>query len=329
MQESSRFLMFYMSTQRACVWLGLGTGDISIGSGNPLARLQWLHSMQRYLLAKVSGDRTPFLSELIASGNAKPGAVFIHHGPFRGKGFNQRNKLGQLSMISQPSEGLSDSLVLNFGCDGLLNDTAWTRLGSRAAAFVIAYITATDDGNISAIPIAIGDLIEESYFQIPLNSPRQLWMDVGEIKQFKGAQSHEPVELSDMQHISEHQIKHALATLLGESDPPKDWGGEMCDFLSSNLHVDRERKAGAFLLKGPSRFREMEISDCGKNGDQIVRLFEVPADIYVVQHCHRIGARVRATMEAFALRRFLIAPCRIIAMDGYATLRLLKLHGFV
>lgn len=329
MRESSRFLMFYMSAQRACIWLGLGASEISLGSGNPLARLQWLHSMQRYLLAKISSDKTPFLSELIASGNAIPGKVFMHHGPFRGKGFNQRNKLGQLSMTSQPGGGLDESLVLNFGRDGLLNDTAWTRLASHAASFVIAYITETNGETISAIPIAIGDLIEENYFQIPLSGAGQLWMRAGDIEQFKNAQAYEMEDLSAMQHVSERQVKHALATLLGESDPPNDWGGEMCDFVSSNLRIDREHKVGAFLLKGPSRFREMELSDCGKNADQIVRLFEVPADIYVVQHCHRIGARVRATMEAFALRRFLIAPCRIVAMDGHATLRLLRAHGFI
>lgn len=329
MPDASSFIMFYMSIQRACALLGLGTGEMYIASTDPLARLAWLHNMQRYLLAKISGEKTPFLSELIQSGEAKAGRTFIHHGPFRGKGFSHRNRSGQLFMTSQPSESLKHTLVLNFGRDGLLNDTAWSRLGARAPAFVIAYITATDGENISAVPIAIGDLVESSYLQIPLSSPRNLWMDVWDIKQFRGSHQHNAVELEDMKYVPESAVKNALAAILGESDPPKDWGGEMCDYFSSNLEIERDRKVGAFLLKGPSRFREMEISDCGKNGDQIVRLFEVPADIYVVQHCHRIGPRVRATMEGLALRRFLTAPCRIIAMDGYATLRLLEAHGLL
>jgi hypothetical protein len=71
----------------------------------------------------------------------------------------------------------------------------------------------------------------------------------------------------------------------------------------------------------------MTLKDCGKNGDQIYRLFNAPAHIYIVQHCHNIGAAVRKTLEAFALGRSFTAPCRYVIMDGIATARLLRANG--
>jgi hypothetical protein len=54
----------------------------------------------------------------------------------------------------------------------------------------------------------------------------------------------------------------------------------------------------------------MKPADCGKRDDQIYRLFNVPADVYIIQHCHAIGPAVRKTVEAFALQRtFTIARC--------------------
>ena len=63
------------------------------------------------------------------------------------------------------------------------------------------------------------------------------------------------------------------------------------------------------------------------NGDQIYRLFNIPAQVYIVQHCHNIGAAVRKTVEAFAMQRGISAPCRFVIMDGAATARLLRAYG--
>lgn len=67
--------------------------------------------------------------------------------------------------------------------------------------------------------------------------------------------------------------------------------------------------------------------DLGETGDQFYRLFNIPADIYVVQNCHTISAAVRKTVEAFALQRSLTAPCRYVIMDGYETARFIRAAG--
>lgn len=71
----------------------------------------------------------------------------------------------------------------------------------------------------------------------------------------------------------------------------------------------------------------MKPTDLGKNGDQLYRLFNIPAQIYVVQHCHDIGAAVRKQAENFALARSFVAPCRIVFMDGLTSARLLRANG--
>lgn len=122
-------------------------------------------------------------------------------------------------------------------------------------------------------------------------------------------------------------MKELLCHLLDEPSVPKDWGGEESDLFSSNVRVNERRQTAAFLLKGPAAFHPMTMKDCGVNGDQIYRLFNIPADVYVLQHCHTVGTAVRKTMEAYALARVFSQPCRFMIMDGYATANLLRANG--
>ena len=117
-------------------------------------------------------------------------------------------------------------------------------------------------------------------------------------------------------------------SLLGETVIPKDWGGEECDIFSSNLSVDGKRYSAAFLLKGPAKFHEMTLADCGKNADQIYRLFNTPADVFIVQHCHKITPSVRKTVEAFALAQY-SRSCMFTFIDGYDTARILHSNGLL
>ena len=103
-----------------------------------------------------------------------------------------------------------------------------------------------------------------------------------------------------MEKVSEKAFKLCLAKILG-GHPPKDWGGETSDFLSSHLHLNGRCVSGAFLLKGPAKFVPMTLDTFGKRSDQIVRLAQEPADILFVQHCHEITSPVRATLKAFSM----------------------------
>ena len=130
-----------------------------------------------------------------------------------------------------------------------------------------------------------------------------------------------------MREQSEEYVKRAICELLGETTK-KDWGGEQNDHFSGNLTVRGRRRTGAFLLKGPSDFREMTLDMCGKRADQIHRLVDTHADISILQHAHLVGPVVRRTLRNLAMypggsrRKYCI-------VDGPATYRLLRAYGFL
>jgi hypothetical protein len=283
-----------------------------------------------YLLKTISTGRITTLPQLAFEGKLKEGVSFIYHGHVIGKGFVAANKTPALSLTEKLDEPLAGKkLVFGFSKTGLVNDTAYTRMSGSTRLFAFGYIAGIDDTNIRAVPYVVGDLVASSH---AISSPfvPTLELRPEEIKQFAGmdeAWFPSETEFKLMTMIPELAIKELICSLLGEHSVPGDWGGEESDVLSSNLIVDDCRHTGAFLLKGPSRFHPMKPTDLGKNGDQLYRLFNIPAHIYVVQHCHTIGAAVRKQAEAFALARSFVAPCRIVFMDGITTARLLRAQG--
>ncbi|MDN3645875.1 hypothetical protein QWY75_06620 [Pontixanthobacter aestiaquae] len=127
--------------------------------------------------------------------------------------------------------------------------------------------------------------------------------------------------MSVMRDLSEEDVKQKIATLFAEPTK-KDWGGERNDLFTAQMHVLGGRRTAAFLLKGPTNFREMTLDMCGKRADQVLRLTESGADISVVQHSHQIGEAVRST-----LRQLTVTPGRAkkyCTIDGQTTYRILK-----
>lgn len=79
-------------------------------------------------------------------------------------------------------------------------------------------------------------------------------------------------------------------------------------------------------LKAPT----MEIKHCGKNGDQIVRLFESPAELFIVQFVGNISEAiikdVEGKIEQLNRRGKQSYYCII---NGSDTARLLHAYGFL
>jgi hypothetical protein len=151
--------------------------------------------------------------------------------------------------------------------------------------------------------------------------------DIEEFSQLQRVKADSSDEwMKAMRCIPEEHVKKAIAQLLTE--PTKaDWGGEENDHYSANATVGGRRRTAAFLLKGPTNFREMTPAMCGKNGDQIYRLVGSGAEISIVQHSHLIGSAVRETLKAMVVspggaRKFCL-------MDGQATYRLLKAYDLL
>ena len=130
-----------------------------------------------------------------------------------------------------------------------------------------------------------------------------------------------------MKTIPEERVKTALTGLLKEPSK-KDWGGEQNDHFSSSVTIGGVRKTAAFLLKGPSQFREMTPDLCGKRADQIYRLSNSGADVSIVQHCHLIGEAVRAELRAFIVQPG-PRPRKYCLIDGQVSYRILKAYGLL
>jgi hypothetical protein len=107
--------------------------------------------------------------------------------------------------------------------------------------------------------------------------------------------------------VPEKIIKARLNALLGESESAGDWPGEDDDIFGKCSVHGRER-AIAIMLKGPSVPRPMRIKDAGINADQILRLAESAAEVFVVQHVDKITEAVRRqhrmNIEALRSRGF-------------------------
>ena len=130
-----------------------------------------------------------------------------------------------------------------------------------------------------------------------------------------------------MKSLPEADVRKAFASLFSEPTK-KDWGGEANDHFSGNISIHGQRRTAAFLLKGPSQFREMTLEMCGKRADQIHRLVDSAADVSIIQHSHLIGSVVRRT-----LRNLTIYPGgsrrKYCLIDGQATYRILKSYSLL
>lgn len=129
--------------------------------------------------------------------------------------------------------------------------------------------------------------------------------------------------------VSEETVQVGLEKVLNEPFHKKDWGGEYNDLYTSNVIVNGARRATAFLLKGNGlRVQSMQIKHCGKNGDQLLRLFESPADLFVVQYVGSVSEAVIKDVEGkvdqLKARGKQVAYCIINGLD---TARLLHAYG--
>jgi hypothetical protein len=121
----------------------------------------------------------------------------------------------------------------------------------------------------------------------------------------------------------------ALEQILDVFFHKKDRGGEMKDLYTANVTVNGSRTATAFLLKGNGlKKKVMEIGDCGKNGDQIVRLFNSPAHLYIVQFVGEVSENVIRDVGGKVERlRATGKPACYCIMNGQDTARVLHAYG--
>ncbi len=103
--------------------------------------------------------------------------------------------------------------------------------------------------------------------------------------------------------LSEEEFKHGVQAIIGEPGEFEDWGGEKSDLFSTRLRIKSKRVAAAFAFKGPGLKGRLVIGRMGKNGDQMPRLFQEEADVFLVQHWREIDPSVLDLMRSLAVAK--------------------------
>ena len=111
--------------------------------------------------------------------------------------------------------------------------------------------------------------------------------------------------------VREDLIKKAFAKIAGEGGKFKDWGGEKSDLYTNKLRVKGARRATAIAFKGRGTSGKLVPGKMGKNGDQIDRLFDEPADVFLIVYCGQIDSSVISQMRAFAIAKKALGGQRV------------------
>jgi hypothetical protein len=144
---------------------------------------------------------------------------------------------------------------------------------------------------------------------------------VDDIESFKAVRK---IKSATASPLSEATFKAGIRKTLREPGVFKDWGGERNDLYTTRVrHMGRRRRA-AFAFKGPGTKGKLTPGKMGKNGDQIQRLFQVPADIYLLQYWGQIEDSVPELMNLLAIATSIKESREVIygTIDGVDSNRL-------
>lgn len=329
---------YYLNTRRLAEMTGV---DIPVVAQRTLnensgERAQAMRFASRVANEMLKSGAIPNLTRIFAAEGAEETAVIASlWGVFTFGGVSQALMREQEGKSRKPATfsatiPLGDAeyaLSGELSNDHMFSDTTATHLRNRRRVLMAGRFELRDS-QIEVQPYIIGDMIEDMGSSFPISWGQRVrvypeimdtFEKISEVKTSKEA------ELEALLTIPEDEIKHAFAAIIGEPFVPKDWGGEKSDLQTSRVHIEGKPVSAAFIFKGPSISGEMHPANMGKRGDQVVRAFDEPVDLVVVQHCNKIANTVVRLAEALAVDA--ARPRRYCIIDGEDTVRILKAYG--
>jgi hypothetical protein len=137
--------------------------------------------------------------------------------------------------------------------------------------------------------------------------------------------------ISSPLQVPEKKVKQLIAQIIGEPYVKADWGGEADDLFSDRVVLNGQRVPTSFILKGPGTKGPLTLSKLGANGDQLDRMLNQPARLFVVQHANEVAVTVRNHLRRgiLALRASGAEEATGSVWDGSDVARLLVAHGMV
>ncbi|MGA8807120.1 MAG: hypothetical protein WB973_04520 [Thermoanaerobaculia bacterium] len=334
--ETAQVTSSYVHVQRSLDLIGRSYGGLMVPPDESIQKGFFFHRITDAVVQWLIAAQTPTLGALLAKDEVAVGTIFCHTGLFfcRGMSAYLQGKRKALPDVYAKLEDFSPGLTLiaTANPDHLTSVSASDHLAGQRRLFFAGVISGVSNREIEARPIIIGMVVQGSCSDaVDLGFPAAYSngeLYVSQIDAFSALADVSPPSLEKvgrLKEVPEESVKNAFAEIIGEPFVPKDWGGEMSDLVSTNVSVDGRRMSSAFAFKGPAKFHPLTVADMGKNGDQIFRLFNEPAELVVVQHCHQITSPVRAHMRAFAqwpgrARMFCL-------INGSDTVKILSAYG--
>lgn len=139
------------------------------------------------------------------------------------------------------------------------------------------------------------------------------------------------VAISRPLELPEREVKRLVAEIIGEPYAGADWGGEADDLSSDRVLLGSKRVPTSFIFKGPAKPGTLTLATLGRNGDQLDRMLEQPADLFVVQHCNAVSAAVRRHLRRGIIALRATGNKRAVGSvwDGSDCARLFAAHGMI
>jgi hypothetical protein len=157
----------------------------------------------------------------------------------------------------------------------------------------------------------------------PTNAVKIREVSIDDIDSFQRVRN-QTNEVPSRVTLAEKEVKRGLKRIIGEKGKFPDWGGETND-LFTKLKLNGKRLTAAFALKGKGKKGILTPERMGKNGDQILRLFQSPAVIFLVQYNEQIAPSVLDVMRTMAIAKSVGSGERIYygVINGSDTARLM------
>lgn len=333
--ETARVTSSYVHVQRALDLLGKRYFGRVQAPVDHIGRGAFFSDLTEAVVAYLVSNDVSTLGQLLLAGDLEVGTVFSHTGTFFCRGVSQYLQKKRRAMPDAYSKlddfRLGLRLEVSINPEHLTSSSAPDHVSGQRRLFLAGIISNVANDIIEARPVLIGLVIPGGGFTEGadlgfhgLHSGEVFLSQMDQFAAAAAAYAATDKELARLEYTSEDSIKHAFAEVIGEPFVPKDRGDEMSDLTTTNLSVEGKRVTSAFAFKGPAKFHPLTVKDMGKNGDQIFRLFNEPADLVVVQHCHQITSAVRAHMRAFATQPGRVRMFALI--NGADTCRILRTY---
>jgi hypothetical protein len=159
------------------------------------------------------------------------------------------------------------------------------------------------------------------------SKPKVQQVYVDDIESFGRVRRFQRADPKFVRDMPERDLNRAICRILNQTEK-KDWGGERHDIYTNKISFRGSRRSAAFALKGRATKGRLTPKKMGANGDQIQRLFEATADLYVVGYIRDVDDRIVDLMQTHAIKNSIASDKKIAfcIIDGADIARLMAAY---